>query len=143
MFRLRFRLVCMPVCDKLWNIFLVNRGPLRLPRVFGQRVRDAKPPEAVYDILFELELVALIVGVLKTQEHHSLVMRRKQVIKKGGPYRPYVQKPRRRGRKPGNNLFHTLLLLVGEGYVEEGRGYQCGGIGAGKGARGGGGPRGV
>src|SRR3989338_8296431 len=104
MFRLRFRLVCMPVCDKLWNIFLVNRGPLRLPRVFGQRVRDAKPPEAVYDILFELELVALLVGVLKTQEHHSLVMRRKQVIKKGGPYRPYVQKPRRRGRKPGNNF---------------------------------------
>src|SRR3990167_6497056 len=28
------------------------------------------------------------------------------------------------------------LLLVGEGYVEEGRGYQGGGVGAGKGPRG-------
>src|SRR3989338_4075174 len=33
-------------------------------------------------------------------------------------------------------MYLCILLLVGEGYVEEGRGYQSGGVGAGKGARG-------
>src|SRR3989338_8602334 len=31
-------------------------------------------------------------------------------------------------------MYLCILLLVGEGYVEEGRGYQSGGVGAGGGA---------
>src|SRR3989344_7386902 len=42
-FCLRFGLIRMAVCNEFWNIFLVNSGPLRLPRIFSKHVWDAEP----------------------------------------------------------------------------------------------------
>src|SRR3989344_1285913 len=98
----------MPLRDKLRDVFLVNRRPLRLPRIIRKRIRDAEPRKPVYDILFKLRLVALLVGVLKTQEHYPAAVCGKEIVKKGRPHRADMQKPRRAWRKPRNNLLrHT------------------------------------
>src|SRR3989344_8392000 len=94
----------MAVRDKLWNILLVNCGALRLPRIIGQFVWNTEPVEPVYNVLFKLRLVALFIGVLKAQEHHSPIVRGKKIVKKGRTHTPNMQKARRAWRKPRNNL---------------------------------------